>query len=272
MERTLQLVKSGLGFDAVQIGQLFTKAKSSMIDSLNYYIECGKRLKAVKDSLSHGEWLPWLEENEEVLGFGDSTARRMIGAAEANQALTHDFSESDALTLSRQIWSNSVHNYRALGTGNNDWHTPLEYIQAAREVLGVIDLDPASSLSAQAAIKAQAFFTPKDDGLSKAWQEKVWLNPPYSQPFIVQFIEKLIREYLNGHVTEAILLTHNHTDTAWFHAAEKEAALICFTRGRIQFIQADGTIAQPTQGQAFFYFGNRAERFQEVFSGLGFVR
>jgi hypothetical protein len=28
-----------------------------------------KRLKAVKDSLPHGEWLPWLETNKKTLGL-----------------------------------------------------------------------------------------------------------------------------------------------------------------------------------------------------------
>jgi len=61
-------------------------------------------------SKPHGEWLPWLEENEQVLGFGDVTARRMIRVAEANQSLTHNLDDSEALTISRQLWGKSVVN------------------------------------------------------------------------------------------------------------------------------------------------------------------
>ena len=35
------------------------------------------------------------------------------------------------------------------------WHTPAEYIEAAREVMGSIDLDPASCHIAQQAVKAR---------------------------------------------------------------------------------------------------------------------
>jgi hypothetical protein len=100
----------------------------------------------------------------------------------------------------------------------------------------------------------------------------VWMNPPYSQPLIVKFIEKLVEEASSRRVSEAIVLTHNSTDTAWFHAIEAVAAAICFTRGRIAFIDPRGQRCAPTQGQAFFYLGENASGFSEVFRRFGFVR
>jgi len=93
-----------------------------------------------------------------------------------------------------------------------------------------------------------------------------------AQPAIVQLIEKLVLEYTKGSVKEAILLTHNYTDTAWFHHVEHRALLICFTAGRIHFVLSDGTEGQPTQGQAFFYFGKNGRKFKEIFFQYGFIR
>jgi phage N-6-adenine-methyltransferase len=162
--------------------------------------------------------------------------------------------------------------FRARFTGENEWYTPAPYIEAARSCLGAIDLDPASAPVAQKTIRAAHFFTRHDDGLRQAWHGRVWLNPPYAQPDIARFIDKLLAEIGAGRATEAILLTHNYTDTGWFHAAAGQCTAICFTRGRIRFVGASGEIAAPTQGQTFFYFGPGLDRFRATFGSFGFIR
>lgn len=163
-------------------------------------------------------------------------------------------------------------NFRALGTGENEWFTPERYIQAAREVMGGIDLDPATHPAAQETVRASRFFTKQDDGLRQPWAGRVWLNPPYAAPLIGQFVEKLVTEIAARRVEQAIMLTHNYTDAAWFHMAEASVNFICFTRGRVRFVDIDGEECSPTQGQAFFYYGDRFEEFREVFGQFGFVR
>jgi phage N-6-adenine-methyltransferase len=163
-------------------------------------------------------------------------------------------------------------NHRAEGTGENEWFTPAQYIEAARDVMGGIDLDPATHPVAQETVQAEDFFTAADDGLTQEWHGKVWLNPPYTQPLIARFAEKLVAEVSARRIEQAIMLTHNYTDTAWFHHAEAAADLICFTRGRIAFVHMDGAACSPTQGQAFFYYGPHIETFRDVFSRFGFVR
>lgn len=164
-----------------------------------------------------------------------------------------------------------IHNHRAQGTGENEWYTPPRYIEAARALLGTIDLDPASSEIAQDTIRAASYFTREEDGLTREWVGRVWLNPPYAQPAIQQFIEKAVSEHRSGNLTEAVILTHNYTDTAWFHIAAAATSAICFTRGRIGFLSPTGERAAPTQGQAFFYLGLRVDAFTEAFGPFGFV-
>ena len=168
--------------------------------------------------------------------------------------------------------ASGVLNHRAQGTGQNEWYTPAEYIQAVRDVLGAIDLDPASSEVANKVVGAARFFTAEDDGLTKDWTAKtLWMNPPYAQPLIAQFVERMVLSFSEGRVLEAIVLTHNYTDTAWFHKAEESCNAICFTRGRVGFLSPDGDKAAPTQGQAFFYFGPSIDRFAVRFQSIGFV-
>jgi phage N-6-adenine-methyltransferase len=162
-------------------------------------------------------------------------------------------------------------NHRAQGSGENEWYTPERYITAAREVMGSIDLDPATATLANETIGADAIFTKEDDGLSREWSGNVWLNPPYAQPWIADFMQKLVDEVQAGSATQAIALTHNYTDTKWFQGAAAAAQAICFTRGRIGFLSPSGEKAAATQGQAFFYFGPHHQTFVRVFSQFGLV-
>ena len=117
------------------------------------------------------------------------------------------------------------HGYpKAIFTGENEWYTPTEFLEAAREVLGGFDLDPASSIAAQKKVKASQYFDKERDGLAVPWRGRVWLNPPYSQPAIGEFVSKLVAELHAGHVAAAVMLTHNYTDAAWFHEAARGAS------------------------------------------------
>lgn len=149
-----------------------------------------------------------------------------------------------------------------------EWYTPIEYIEAARNVMGSIDLDPATSEQAQAAIMAGNYFTRDNDGLSHQWFGNVWLNPPYNMPLIEQFIDKTIGEYKSGLVNSAIVLTNNSTDTGWFHKLAQYP--FCLTRGRIQFWNGEDKLA-TRQGQAIFYLGDDIDKFVTEFSRFGLV-
>lgn len=155
----------------------------------------------------------------------------------------------------------------ANNSGNNEWYTPADYIEAAREVMGSIDIDPASNDIAQETVKAAVYYTAETNGLDKEWRGNVWMNPPYASDLIGKFIDKLVGELPN--IEQAIVLVNNATETEWFGKLISRASAVCFPRSRVKFYMPDGKTGAPLQGQAVIYFGEHKERFAEVFSGKG---
>jgi ParB family chromosome partitioning protein len=154
-------------------------------------------------------------------------------------------------------------------SGCNEWYTPQRYIDLAREVLGEIDLDPASCAFANETVKARLFYSEDDDGLTKPWHGRVWMNPPYSADLVLKFAEKFVGEYNDGNVTEGIVLVNNATETAWFASLVSAATAVCFPRGRIRYQSQNRESLAPLQGQAFLYFGENGDKFLRVFSEIG---
>jgi hypothetical protein len=179
--------------------------------------------------------------------------------------VAHAKARVEGATTSAPSYSNAEY------TGENEWFTPADTVERAREALGEIDLDPASHAIAQRWIRAKTFFTTADNGLVRPWFGRVWFNPPYCRPLLSPFVDKLIAECASGAVSQAILLTHNYTDTEWFHAAALEARSICFPRGRIRFLAPSGDECSPTKGQAFFYFGADDPLFRRTFADVGLI-
>lgn len=155
----------------------------------------------------------------------------------------------------------------AFNSGNNEWYTPSEYIEAARAVMGEINLDPASSEIANKTVKADHIYTVEDNGLEKPWFGNVWLNPPYASDLIGKFAEKVVNEL--GNIKQAIVLVNNATETEWFYGMVTNATAVCFPKSRVKFYTPDGKTGAPLQGQAIIYFGEYVNRFINVFDEKG---
>jgi len=152
-------------------------------------------------------------------------------------------------------------------SGENEWYTPECYIQSARFVMGSIDLDPASSIIANKRVNANKFYTHDEDGLSFDWYGNVWMNPPYSQPLIFQFISKLVE---SKEINQAIVLVNNGTETQWGQLLLSNSSAVCFHQSRIRFIDKYGNLGQsPLQGQMICYLGSHVNNFINEFNQYG---
>lgn len=157
----------------------------------------------------------------------------------------------------------------ANNSGNNEWYTPTEYIEAARNVMGGIDLDPASSDVANSVVGATSFYTAEDDGLCYEWGGRVWMNPPYASELIGKFTAKLALHVRTGDVTEAIALVNNATETSWFADLVRVSSAVVFPRSRVRFWRPNGELGAPLQGQAILYMGTRRDFFLREFGRFG---
>lgn len=156
---------------------------------------------------------------------------------------------------------------------SEEWYTPAMYIEAARQALGDIDVDPASNEYAQRTVKAATYYTKKTDGFNKDWRGHVWLNPPYGNDsdgsLAGKWAARLIEQYDRGITSAAVLLVNAVTDRKWFQPLYRFP--MCFTNHRIRFEAVGDAPDSPTYGSAFIYFGNEPYRFAEVFKQFGVV-
>ena len=155
-------------------------------------------------------------------------------------------------------------------SGNSEWYTPQAYVDAVRQAMGGIDVDPCSCNAANSVVQADTFYDQAEDGLRHEWRGRVFVNPPYGDGTVDSFASKLVEEILAGSTTQAVFLVNNCTETKWFQSLISEASAVCFPRGRISFWSLEHKSKSPLQGQAVMYFGCESKRFVSAFSGIGF--
>lgn len=169
---------------------------------------------------------------------------------------------------------------------SDEFFTPDHFVEAVRDVLGSIELDPASCEEANATVGALKYFTAEEDGLAQEWlAQTVFLNPPYSRELIDRFVGKLLIHYNDQRVDEAILLVNAMTSSDWFEPLFQFPC--CFVKGRIKFKKSKAVLEAEAEAQAedpdkkisstgyypsvFVYLGENPDKFIERFSELGTV-
>lgn len=144
---------------------------------------------------------------------------------------------------------------RAYKGRTDEWLTPPGIVSS----LGPFYLDPCSPINRPWST-AKHHFTVEDDGLSKEWSGRVWLNPPYG-PETGKWLQKLA-EHGDG-----IALIFARTETDMFHKwVWQKANSILFLRGRLHFYNVLGERSKFNAGGPSVlvaYGSNNAERLKE---------
>lgn len=119
----------------------------------------------------------------------------------------------------------------------NEWLTPRWILNS----LGEFDLDPASPVDRPWST-ARTHYTRADNGLTKPWFGRVWLNPPYGSE-IAPFMARLA-----GH-GRGTALVFTRTDSVWFQDSVFNAATaLFFFKGRPRFHLPNGARSSSTGG------------------------
>jgi phage N-6-adenine-methyltransferase len=141
---------------------------------------------------------------------------------------------------------NAVH----FSSATDEWETPQLLFDELSTLFGGFTLDPCATLENA---KCSQFFTRSDDGLSKPWTGKVFMNPPYGRA-IGRWVEKAWRESLQGAVVVCLLPAR--VDTRWWHDYARKGH-VYFLRGRLKFGRAINGAPFPSAIVTFGKFFNR---------------
>jgi hypothetical protein len=150
-------------------------------------------------------------------------------------------------------------------SAEDEWYTPPEVVAAVVGFFGTVDLDPCCEDADDPTVPATVRYTEDDDGLSKDWQGRVYMNPPYGDA-IGQWVTKLHAHYQAGDIEAGIALVPARTDTQWFRHFRNYA--VCFVNGRLHFSGNEDSAPFPS---ALVYLGDEIDRYAATVAHLGDV-
>jgi len=135
-------------------------------------------------------------------------------------------------------------------SATDEWETPRLLFDELDHIFGGFTLDPCATPENA---KCSQFFTRADDGLSKPWAGKVFMNPPYGRA-IGKWVRKAWEESLTG--TLVVCLLPARVDTRWWHQYAHKGH-VYFLQGRLRFGVARNSAPFPSAIVTFGKFFSR---------------
>lgn len=157
-------------------------------------------------------------------------------------------------------------------SGEVEYYTPTEIVEAARRLMGQIELDPFSSAMANNRVRASRYFTPKENGLAQPWiTPAFWMNHPFGRTTNGPCIRKAVDEYESGRSAQGCCITFAATSEQWFQPLLRRPQ--CYLCPRTNYFMPDGSIkVGVTKGSVVTYFGRDVVAFAREFRALGIIK
>lgn len=133
----------------------------------------------------------------------------------------------------------AIGSHQSAASSSVDWLTPPEWIAA----LGLFNLDPCCPPHMPWPTASVMWSLPFD-GLTHEWTGRVWCNPPYGGPKVIEPWMRKMAAHGNG-----IALIFARTETrCWFEHVWRKADAVLFVKGRPRFYRPDGHRAPANCG------------------------
>lgn len=134
----------------------------------------------------------------------------------------------------------------------NEWLTPPYLL----EKLGKFNLDPCAPIESRRPWSiAKNHFTIEDNGLEKAWEGRVFCNPPYGRS-TAKWLKKC-----QGHGNSLVLLFLRAETKAFFNYVWSKADSIFIIKGRIKFYDVYGKESSGTvTGSVLIAYGKKNDQ------------
>jgi hypothetical protein len=191
---------------------------------------------------------------------------------------------------------------------SNSHMTPGHVVGLVHQVMGGIDLDPATTQFANRLVKAKRYYDYSTNGLNKRWEGRVFLNPPggvIARPLRRRDIDigyesvtdthsrstiwwaKLLHSWLEGAMSQGVFVGFSLEFLRHAQRISKTWTPLdfpyCIPEDRLRFDRLVRSRkgkrrvagAQPTNANIIVYLPEKARdvvRFQKVFHALGVVR
>lgn len=137
----------------------------------------------------------------------------------------------------------TVHTHEQRYGSKFEWLTPAWIFEA---IGCTFDLDPCSPVDRPTNVPAAQRFTINDDGLTRDWFGRVWMNPPFGTENGVH--QWLRRFYQHGN---GIGIIRADTSTSWWHDYVSQSPVIVLPRGRVRYVNNNEGIEKVKGGPGF---------------------